>query len=413
MFKKLTIVSLCLCLSVPIIAQETKEDTIATAEKALAEKVPAKKTNSKEEAPEKKKSAVDNLLESLSDDSDENKEIFFYETKHIRAENLSKLVEGFLTPRGTVGASKESDIIVIEDVPENMERLKILAKRVDQYVPKIVVETRIVEFTLDDDFQKSVNVGFKRIQDSGLVKEISSVLGTPGGSFNPLQGQTVHITPYERSNGDELNVFLRYMQEKGKADILNATNLTVMRGDSASIITGEEVPISSSTTVGGAITTSTTFKDVGTKLRVKPIMIVDDTIRLEINPEVSTVTGFTNDQPIIAIRNAKTTFDVKDGQMLSIGGLMRKEKREVDRRVPYLSSIPLLGWFFRSKRIEGVHTQVVIFLNVRILKNHKDSVIQPSVMPDKVQQEIDKMEKNLPKKKESLKEDKKLILDQK
>jgi type II secretory pathway component GspD/PulD (secretin) len=148
-------------------------------------------------------------------------------------------------------------------------------------------------------------------------------------------------------------------------------------------------------------------------------MIVGDTVRLEVNPEVSNVTSFTSagdgvSNPVIAIRNAKTTFDIRNKQMLSIGGLMRNEKRETERRVPYLSAIPLLGWFFRSKRIENIQTQVVIFLTINILKDDgKDFVTQPGDTSEKILKEINKMKNSLPKNEESLENDKKLILDQK
>lgn len=365
-----------------------------------------------------------NIAEEFSKTHDEEKEVFFYECKNIKGENLAKLMENFLTPRGTVAGSKESDIVVVSDVKSNLESLKTIAKEVDRYVPKIVVEARIVEFTIDTDFEKEVEVAFQRLPggSQGLIKELSSVLNTPGANPNPTQGNRISLSPYEKIDGDRvdrLNIFLRYLETKGKARILNATNLTVMRGEDGSIITGEEVPILSQTITGGSVSTSTEFKSVGTKLRVKPIMIVGDKVRLEINPEVSTVTSFASagegiSNPVIAVRNAKTTFDIRDNQMLSIGGLMRNEQREVDRRVPYLSSIPLLGWFFRSKRIEEIQSQAVIFLNIKILKDDgEDYISQPGEIPESIQKQIDKIKENLPEKKESFEEDKKLILDEK
>lgn len=364
------------------------------------------------------------IAEEFSQTHGEDKNLFFYKCKNIKGENLAKLMENFLTPRGTVASSKESDVVVVSDVESNLDYLKKIAAQVDRYIPKIVVEARIVEFTIDNDFEKEVEVAFQRLPNGsqGLIKELSSVLNTPGANPNPTQGNRINIIPIDRSSGnrvDRLNVFLRYLETKGKARILNATNLTVMRGEDGSIITGEEVPILSQTITGGSVSTSTEFKSVGTKLRVKPIMIVDDKVRLEINPEVSTVTSFSSagegiSNPVIAVRNAKTTFDIRDNQMLSIGGLMRNEKREVERRVPYLSSIPLLGWFFRSKRIEEIQSQAVIFLNIKILKDDgKDFISQPGEIPDNIQKQIDKIKMNLPEKKESLEEDKKLLLDQK
>ena len=348
-----------------------------------------------------------NIAREFASEVDEPKKVIFYKCEHVKGDNLAKLLENFLTPRGTVAASKEADMVVISDVASNIENLQRIADGVDQLVPKIVVEARIVEFTIDNDFEKEVEVAFNRLPvgSQGFIKELSSVLNTPRANPNPTQGNRIRVSPYESINGvrtDNLSVFLRYLETTGKAKILNATNLTVMRGEDGSIITGEEVPILTQTVTSGSVSTSTEFKSVGTKLRVKPVMIVDDKVRLEINPEVSTVTSFSSagngiSNPVIAIRNAKTTFDIRDGQMLSIGGLMRNEKREVERRVPYLSAIPLLGWLFTSTRVEDIQTQVVIFLNISILKDDKDHVTQPGKIPENIKEEIDRIKKSLPK----------------
>ena len=349
-----------------------------------------------------------NIAEDFSSKVVEKKDVFFYQCKHIQGENLAKILENFLTPRGTVSGSKESDIIVVSDVFSNIGGLRKIAEGVDQYIPKIVVEARIVEFTIDEDFEKEVQVSFTRLPagSEGFVSELSSVLSTPGANPNLTQGSRIQLSPYKVTSGnrtDLLTTFLRYLETNGKARILNATNLTVMRGEDGSIITGEEVPILTQTVTSGSVSTSTEFKSVGTKLRVKPIMIVNDKVRLQVNPEVSTVTSFASagngiSNPVIAIRNASTTVDIRDGQMLSIGGLMRNEKRDVVRRVPILADIPLLGWFFTSNRIENIQTQVVIFLNIRTLKDdHLDHITQPGEIPDKIKEHIEKIKEAMPK----------------
>ena len=155
------------------------------------------------------------LVAEFSKSTDEKKELFFYECKYTRGENLSKLMENFLTPRGTVAASKEADIVVIEDVKSNIENLKSIAIKIDRYIPKVVVEARIVEFTLDTDFEKEVEIAYKRLPagSSDFIKEISSVLNTPGANPNPTQGNRISLTPYQNDSG-VLSLFLRYTNLK-------------------------------------------------------------------------------------------------------------------------------------------------------------------------------------------------------
>jgi general secretion pathway protein D len=133
------------------------------------------------------------------------------------------------------------------------------------------------------------------------------------------------------------------------------------------------VPVQSATVVSGSVSTTTQFKRVGIKLRVVPQQVSGDMALLEINPEVSAVTGFTAagaggvSNPIVAIRNVSTTALLRDGEVLTIGGLLRSEDRDIIRKVPLLGDIPGLGVLFQSRRSQSVKTQLIFFLRINIL----------------------------------------------
>jgi len=71
--------------------------------------------------------------------------------------------------------------------------------------------------------------------------------------------------------------------------------------------------------------------------------------------------------PIIAVRNVRSTLSMKNGQVLTVGGLLRNETRKVIRKVPWLGDIPGLGLLFQSIRDQSVNTQLIFFLRVNIL----------------------------------------------
>jgi len=344
------------------------------------------------------------LAASFGLEEDEEREVFFYECKHVRSVTLRKVIESFLTPGGTVADSDEADIVVVADAKRNIERLKEIAKNIDRPVPLVLVEARVVELTVDSDFEKELSIAYAQADAKGdsWIRDVSAVIGTPGANPSPDQGILFNLTPPISSSEDvarSLSVFLRYLETKGKARILSAPSLVLRRGAEGSIITGEEVPILTQTVTSGSISTSTEFKSVGIKLRVMPLMVAGNRVRLEINPEVSTVTGFSNagegvSNPIIAVRNAKTDLDVVSGQLISIGGLLRDEEREVNRQVPVLGSIPILGMLFRGRRIERVQTQLVIFLTIRILAERDMSAgtVRPQDIPQGIAEEIRRMQ---------------------
>ena len=148
--------------------------------------------------------------------------------------------------------------------------------------------------------------------------------------------------------------------------------MLVAPGTEASIITGQEVPVLNQSVAGGALSTSTVFKRVGIKLKVNLLQLTEDTARMEISPEVSAVTGSSEgsagvSNPIISLRSFNSTLSLKDGEVLTIGGLLQDENRQTTRGIPGLQDIPNAGVLFQSKRNQTVKTQLIFFLRVHIL----------------------------------------------
>jgi type IV pilus assembly protein PilQ len=345
------------------------------------------------------------LIKGISEENPETKEMMVYECKHIRGEGLKRNIENFLTPAGTVACSDESDIVIIFDEKTQLPLLKRIAESLDKPVPQILVEARVVEFTIDSNYQKEVNLDLKVFQNledvqklpvssMDFIKRITDAYVTPGTNLQNTQG-SMAWTHFNGANNTLLTTYLKFLEGRGRAEILSAPNLILRRGTDGSIITGEEVPIQTQTVTSGSVSTSTQFKSVGIKLRVSPIMIVGDRVWLSVSPEVSNVTRVdASGAPIIAIRNANTELEVRDGQLIALGGLLRKEDRVSERRVPVLSQIPLLGHLFKGKTISTVQSQLVIFLSIRILDDNLP-VVKPGELTSPAEKNIDVIKKEM------------------
>jgi len=334
---------------------------------------------------------------------DQERQVRFHRCAHIRGETLAQALENFMTPAGTVSANDESDLVVLSDVEGNLALLLEIATRLDQPVAQVLIEARIVEFSVDSDFQKEVNLEFQKLANvSGIpslpanhmdfVKRLTDAFVDPGS--NPLSTRgSLSYMRWDAGSESLVTAFVRFLETNGRAKILSAPNLILLRGSEGSIITGEEVPIQTQTITSGSVSTSTTFKSVGIKLRVLPILVDNGRIRLQINPEVSNVTRYDEKTgaPIIAVRSANTELEVGDGQLISLGGLLRSEENERRRRVPILSSIPLLGHLFRGGAKSSVQTQLVIFLRATVLGQALDELppLRNLELPAEIQRQLD------------------------
>ena len=108
-------------------------------------------------------------------------------------------------------------------------------------------------------------------------------------------------------------------------------------------------------------------------LEVTPHVVGRDAITVEVRPSVSNVVRFEVSSsggipvPVIASRSAVTKVDIRNGELLVIGGLLDKQTRSDERKVPILGSIPILGLLFTSRDDFEQKTQIVFLLRIRIL----------------------------------------------
>jgi general secretion pathway protein D len=299
-----------------------------------------------------------------------------YTCRDSRAETLADAVDGLISPEGSVSPSPSLNVLVIHDRKENVQALLDVLQELDRPTNQLLVEARVLEVTVDRDLETDLKAQLRGLGADSVIQNSDLLnLLTPGAT--PLTGQGANVTARILGPGDStLDIMLRFLLSRGRARILSSPNLLVSPGTEASIITGQEVPIQSVTNIGNNPQTSTQFKRVGIKLRVNLLQLTNDTARLELNPEVSTVTRYittanNNGQevqnPVVAIRNVSSTLSLKDGELLAVGGLLSTEDRNNVRGVPGLMDVPVAGEAFKSRREQAVRTQVIFFLKVRVV----------------------------------------------
>ena len=295
-----------------------------------------------------------------------------YQPAQARSETLAAAMKNFVSLDGRVSASPELNRLIILERTEKVDALKKMLVALDRTSPQVLVEARVLEITLSNDFEFDVLHTFTNLAGSSSFLQGGEIeLKAPGPSPTVDQGLSLTMRPLATDDA-QLDAKLRILYKEGRAKILSAPSQIVEVGHEANLITGEEVPIFASTVTGGSTTVSTEFKPVGVKLQVTPLRVSGDTIELEVKPEVSAVTGSSqgpegSTAPIVASRSTRTTLRLKDAQILSIAGLMRNDVFQDENRIPVLSDLPLVGELFTSTRDRYTRTQLVFLLRVHIL----------------------------------------------
>lgn len=171
----------------------------------------------------------------------------------------------------------------------------------------------------------------------------------------------------------DLDAVLRAGASRGDVQILSRPVLLAANNHEARILVGSQRPFIQ---VSRSLPTETPtrdqvvqYKDVGTRLTVRPTISGDGYVTLEVSQEVNSATSETAfDAPVISTREAATQVLVRDGQTIVLGGLVDRQRDVTSGGVPVLSAIPLIGGLFGRQTRRTAETELFLFLTPRVLR---------------------------------------------
>ena len=228
-------------------------------------------------------------------------------------------------------------------------------------------------------------------QQFGVNIASTGALGTPGavttqqfgppttGSVNGRIGAPLSGSTSSFSFSDILNVFafrpdlnlaatIRALQSQGLIQILAEPNLIATSGKEAVFLSGGEFPVPVVQGGGAAGAVTVQFREFGIRLNFLPQVTEDNTIKLHVRPEVSsldfanavTISGFII--PALVTRRVETDVELAPGQSFVIAGLLDQRVTESLVRIPGLASIPLLGAIFKSKNTNKSDNDLLVLV---------------------------------------------------
>jgi len=223
---------------------------------------------------------------------------------------------------------------------------------------QVMLEVRVAE--VSKELMDKLGVGFTA--KSGDVR------------WNVLSGPA--------SAGTSLIEILRHGALKGTIDaehndslvkILAEPNIVATSGQEGSFLVGGRIFIPvPQPGVGNTITL--VEREYGVGLKFVPTVLDGGRINLKVAPEVSEFsnekkfTDLSTTPPVFTTRRASTTVQLKDGEHLVIGGLMRDNMTATVKAVPVLGQLPILGALFRSTEYRSNKTELVIVVSPSLVK---------------------------------------------
>jgi len=303
-------------------------------------------------------------------------------------------------PHENLEVEADAGRLVLTGTASNAHVVEDLSKMAGVYSPQVVNSVRI---PLAHERQLMLEVKFAEVDrtalsqfgfnilSTGLGKTLGTSTTGQYGGFAPVQikdifGPGTAGLPFatDETISQVLNVFLfrpdihlgaviQDLQARNVLQILASPNLMAISGQKATFLAGGEFPFPIVQPSAGFNTVTILFKPFGVKLDFTGVIEEDNTLRLHVSPEVSTLdftnalvlSGFT--VPAISTRRAETEIELKDGQSFGIAGLLDRRATTQLNKMPGLGDIPVLGQLFRSKSINKTNTELLVFVTAHIL----------------------------------------------
>jgi len=320
--------------------------------------------------------------------------------QYAKAPKVIEQVKSLVSERGAAIFDERTNSITVKDTAESLETIRLFLKRLDTRDEQVLIEAKIIEASFDFINSLGIQWGGEivngNIRAGGTSEVGTSTFGstssnlavnTPGRGSTGTQGGLGMLTTIGSST---VIAKLSLAEEKGDISILSRPSVTTLNNQAARIRSGVTfyVKANGNISIGSGTSSSSTGQGLqtiesGIELIVTPQITIRDFVKLTIEAQESqpdfsrAVEGI----PAIIDNTASTTVLLKNQETTIIGGLLQSRKAEQRKGVPWLSKIPLLGWFFRSKTTSNNKSELLVFIKPTILDGTLTEI--PSIKEDK------------------------------
>jgi type IV pilus assembly protein PilQ len=331
----------------------------------------------------------------------------YLQINYAKASDLAALIKAgqnnsLLSERGSVAIDERTNTLLLQDTSERLGDIRRLVSTLDIPVRQVLIEARIV--IVNDDYSRELGVRFGAtaafehggndgagiVGGSNFVTEEDGVVLSPNDALvangrpgfaqgDPIDRYMVNLPIANAAGRLALTLLdsdyivdleLSAAQAEGRGEIISSPRLITANQREATIEQGVEIPYQESSSSGA---TTTQFKKAVLSLKVTPQITPDNRVILDLTVAkdsvgqlvASATGGFV---PSIDTREIVTQVLVNDGQTVVLGGILETERRDAERKVPWLGDIPVLGYLFKTTSKTDNKDELLIFVTPRILR---------------------------------------------
>jgi general secretion pathway protein D len=293
----------------------------------------------------------------------------------------------------TIVSDETNNALIIKTSPRNYEIIEATIKQIDIVPKQVLIELMLAGITLNDDFRFSLEEIIRSGQflitgSYGVAPLATAVAGVVQSGKAPASGLTLAFV-----DKDKFRVVLNNLVDVRKAEVLANPHLLTANNKEANIQIGSEVPIPTGVQSVGTADVANLFstfqrKDIGIILKIKPHVNEKRLVTLDIETENTSIASEAPASEGGASFNkvtTKTAVVVQDGQSLLIGGIIRTDKSKGYTGIPFLSSIPLIGYLFRGTNESLKREELIILITPHVIGTPEEGKLMSEQFRNRVQ----------------------------
>ena len=307
-------------------------------------------------------------------------------------EDVAKNLDSLRSESGNITVDTRTNTLILTDLRPNIEKMLEFITILDKKSPQVMIEARIVtvstsyskelgiEWGLTGAIAKKRNSIREDFNSQGGDILITTGTGTVGAGAEMVNlGTTstatsgIGLIAGNILSGLDLDIRLTAMESAGRGRVLSAPKVTTMDHREAHISSGRRIPYETTSQEG----TATQFIDAELALTVTPHVTTDDNVLLQIKATKNAADFANTDgngNPTITTNEATSEVIVANGATTVLGGIFENTKSETEKKVPFLSAIPILGQLFQNMDDEDTVSEILIFITPTIVMDNKDTL---------------------------------------
>lgn len=297
----------------------------------------------------------------------------------IDAQDAEDLIADFIEPIITEGAvlnfNRPSSKLFVRDIRPVHEKILNILKQLDQPKKQVMIEGELLSVAMDNTLELGTQFEYNTHgistggDEPGLVKTNVTDLITGGGGLS-----AAHLT-------DNLSAQLSAFLSDKDTRLLLRPRLNIANHEVGSFEVTKNEPVLTTFRYTNRLDDGST-PDSSTQRTIPSGLIVEITPHISNRGLVELEVLFENSQSFVVppeqfgsnqrgvgttAERATTVLLIPDGQTSVIGGLIRRDRSDESRGIPYLSQIPYMGFLFGNKTKTDQSRNLMFFLTPTIM----------------------------------------------